>query len=79
VAEPEEPRWPLRDPDNQTDEPSRWSRLDEQDPWSELDDAVERSRRQELEAARERCRRNHPSNWTNDNNNDGNNKDNRSR
>ncbi|WP_328613662.1 hypothetical protein OHS18_34960 [Amycolatopsis sp. NBC_00355] len=77
VAEPAEPRWPLRDPDDQAEPPSRRRPLDEQRPWRELDDAIERSRRQELEAARERCRRNHPSNWNRDNrNNDNRNNDN---
>ncbi|MFJ1762029.1 hypothetical protein ACIOD2_17020 [Amycolatopsis sp. NPDC088138] len=45
VAEPEEPSWPPRDPDEKP------SPLDEQRPWRELDDAIERSRRQALDAA----------------------------
>ncbi|MDT7797439.1 MAG: hypothetical protein QOI78_872 [Actinomycetota bacterium] len=49
VAEPEEPSWPPHDPD---EEPSRWSPLDEQRPWRELDDAIARSRRQALDAAK---------------------------
>ncbi len=58
VAEPEAPRWPLRDPDHQPGRPSRSDRLDEQRPWRELDDAIDRSRREELDAAQERNRSN---------------------
>jgi len=50
LTEPDEPNWPRRDPD-QVMEPSRWSRLDEQDSWTQLDDAVNRSRRRELDQA----------------------------
>ncbi|WP_410625235.1 hypothetical protein [Amycolatopsis sp. cmx-8-4] len=69
VAEPEEPRWPLLDPDTQAEEPSRRRPLDDQRPWRELDDAIERSRRQELDAVRER---NRPSKRDNDNDDPGN-------
>ncbi|WP_326956014.1 hypothetical protein [Amycolatopsis sp. NBC_01286] len=58
VAEPEGPNWPLLDPDNHAGRPSRSDRLDEQRPWRELDDAIDRSRREELDAARERNRNN---------------------
>jgi hypothetical protein len=53
LTDPEEPNWPRRDPD-QAVEPSRWSRLDEQTSWTQLDDAVNRSRRYELDRVRER-------------------------
>ncbi|WP_328645948.1 hypothetical protein OHS58_41580 [Amycolatopsis sp. NBC_00348] len=66
VAEPEVPRWPLRDPDIQAGRPSRSNRLDEQRPWRELDDAIDRSRLEELDAARERNRNNHDRNNDND-------------
>ncbi|UOZ09774.1 hypothetical protein [Amycolatopsis sp. WQ 127309] len=66
VAEPEVPRWPLRDPDIQAGRPSRSNRLDEQRPWRELDDAIDRSRREELDATRERNRSNDGRNNDND-------------
>jgi hypothetical protein len=50
LTEPDKLHWPRRDPD-QVMEPSRWSRLDEQDSWTQLDDAVNRSRRRELDQA----------------------------